>query len=64
MTTNLPFDDDITSPDEFRAALQSLLCVALENDIDPRGAWEYRTDETAPDWEVMVVRLESRDAPE
>ena len=43
MVTDPPFDDEVTSPDDFRVALRSLPFVALENDIDPRGAWEYRS---------------------
>ncbi len=64
MTTDQPVDDDITSPDDFRTALRNLLFAALENDIDPRGAWEYRVNRGLRDWEVMVVQLESGDAPE
>jgi hypothetical protein len=64
MVTDPPFDDEITSPDDFRVALRTLLFVALKNDIDPRGAWEYRTDGAVSDWEVMMVRLESDHTPE
>ncbi len=63
MVTDPPFDDEITSPDDFRVALRALLFEALESDIDPRGAWEYRTDGVVSDWEVMVVRLESDHTP-
>ncbi|WP_336135155.1 hypothetical protein [Natronomonas amylolytica] len=57
-----PFDAEITSPEAFEAALHGLLLTALENDVDPRGAWEYRTDGADTDWEVMVLELQARDA--
>jgi len=61
MTSNQPFDDELTSPEDFDDALYNLLHAALQNGIDPRGAWEYRTDGTSTDWEVMVVELQSKE---
>lgn len=57
MTTDSTSDDEISSADDFEAALGQVILAALQNDIDPRGTWEYRTDEGAPDVEVMVVEL-------
>lgn len=57
-------DGDITTDAEFNAALGQLLLEAVRNDIDPRGAWVYRNVQTAPDWEIMVLELASRDGTE
>lgn len=57
MTADFTADDDISSTDDFEAALGRLLLAALQNDIDPRGSWEYRTEGPASDVEVMVVEL-------
>lgn len=61
MTHDLPHDGDISSREDFETALRGLVASALENDVDPRGAWEYRTNGEDGDWEVMVVELEPRD---
>lgn len=53
--------DDITTQDEFDAALGQLLAHATRIDIDPRGSWIYRNGQNAPDWEVMVYELEKED---
>jgi hypothetical protein len=57
MTTDPTSDDEIASTKEFEAALGRVILAALENDVDPRGTWEYRTDGTGSDMEVMVVEL-------
>lgn len=57
MTTDFTPDDEISSTEDFEAALGRLLLVALQNGIDPRGSWEYRTDGSGSDVEVMVVEL-------
>ncbi|MEZ3172680.1 hypothetical protein ABNG03_19025 [Halorubrum sp. RMP-47] len=57
MTTDRTSDDEITSKTEFEAALGRMICAALENDVDPRGTWEYRTDGAGSDMEVMVIEL-------
>lgn len=59
---DLPFGAEITTPEAFETALHTLLLSAIENDVDPRGAWEYRTDSANMDWEVMVLELQARDA--
>lgn len=48
---------DITTEAEFESALQSLLLSALNNGLDLRGAWEYRTDQINPHLEVLVTEL-------
>lgn len=48
---------DISTEPEFNAALQELLLTAVANDIDPRGAWEYRNGPSAPDLEVVITEL-------
>jgi hypothetical protein len=60
MTYSSSPGDDVTTTEEFEMALGNLLAVALQNGIDPRGAWEFRKDGTPPDWEVMVVELQAR----
>ncbi|QSG14163.1 hypothetical protein [Halapricum desulfuricans] len=62
MTSNPVFDGDIESSADFEAALHALLVAALENGVDPRGSWEYRSDGPSSDWEVMVAELQPRDA--
>ncbi|SFR30782.1 MULTISPECIES: hypothetical protein [Halorubrum] len=57
MTTDFTSDDEMSSPEEFEAALGQVILTALENGIDPRGTWEYRTNGTDSDVEVMVVEL-------
>jgi hypothetical protein len=57
MTADFTPDDEISSTEDFEAALGRLLLVALRNDIDPLGSWEYRTDGIASDVEVQVVEL-------
>lgn len=64
MTSGSSFDGDVTTVEEFEAALGTLLVEALHNDIDPRGAWEFRAGGAPPDWEVMVVELQTRDEPD
>lgn len=56
-----PFDDAVTNESEFDAVLQQLLRSATENDIDPRGAWEYRNGAGHPDFEVMITELLKRE---
>lgn len=48
---------DITTEAEFVSALQRLLLSALDNDLDPEGAWEYRNGRAYPDLEVLVTEL-------
>lgn len=57
MTTDFTSDDEISSTEDFDAALGRVILGALQSDIDPRGTWEYRTDGPASDVEVMVVEL-------
>ena len=57
MTTDFTADDEISSTDEFEAALGRVILAALENGVDPRGTWEYRTNGADSDMEVMVVEL-------
>ncbi|SDF19343.1 hypothetical protein SAMN04488067_102281 [Halorubrum xinjiangense] len=57
MTTDPTTNDEITSTKEFEAALSRVILAALENDVDPRGTWEYRADGVGSDMEVMVVEL-------
>lgn len=64
MTQDQPFDGDVTTVDEFEDALRALVVTAFQNGVDPRGAWDFRTDDGAPDWEVMVLELQARDESE
>ena len=50
-------DRDITTVAEFDSALQTLLLTALDNGLDPEGAWEYRNGQVYPDLEVLVTEL-------
>jgi hypothetical protein len=61
VTHSNPYDDEISSREDFERAIRSLLVVALRNDVDPRGSWEYRTEDTHPDFEAVVVELQARD---
>lgn len=61
MKRDSPFDDDITTVDEFDDALGRLLSTAARNGIDPRGTWEYRGADATSDLEVMIVELEERE---
>ncbi|WP_248897627.1 hypothetical protein [Haloplanus halobius] len=57
MTTDFTSDDEMSSTEDFETALGRVILAALESGIDPRGTWEYRTDGTNSDMEVMVVEL-------
>lgn len=61
MTSKSPFDDDITDPNEFEAALGQLLRTALENGIDLKGSWEFRSDGDGNDFEIIVYELDDGD---
>jgi hypothetical protein len=64
MTSDSPSDTEITSSEDFEAALGDLLRAALNNGVDPEGAWEYRTNNNGTDWEVMVLELQNHDDSE
>jgi len=51
----------ITSTEEFEAALAAIVETAVEDGIDVRGAWEFRTDGSTHDWEVNVTELAKGD---
>lgn len=57
MTTDFTPADEMTTPEDFETALYQVILTALENGIDPQGTWEYRTDGTPADMEVMIVEL-------
>lgn len=57
MTTDSTSNDEMATADDFEAALGRAILTAHRNDIDPRGSWEYRSDEGNPDMEVMIVEL-------
>lgn len=50
-------DRDIMNEAEFDSALQTLLLTALNNGLNPQGAWEYRNGQTYPDLEVLITEL-------
>lgn len=50
-------DWEISTEAEFHSALQMLLLSALENGLDPCGAWDYRTALLYPDLEVIISEL-------
>lgn len=52
-----PTERQISTRAEFDSALQSLILSALEQDLDIRGAWEYRNGQVYPDLEVLVTEL-------
>lgn len=57
MSRDNPYDDEITSVEEFEQLLGQVVRAAAANDIDPRGSWEVRNGGTLPDWEAMIVEL-------
>lgn len=61
MTSDSPFGDGITDPEEFEAALGQLLFAAMENGIDLEGSWVYRSNGNGRDLEVMVYELDDGD---
>lgn len=48
---------DVTTADTFSRILQELLLAAHENGVEVAGGWECRSNEPAPDWEVVVTEL-------
>lgn len=63
VTPTNPYDDEITSADEFERALGQLLTATVRNDVDPRGSWVYRSGDGVPDWEAMILELEKPESP-
>ncbi|KAB7513965.1 hypothetical protein DM867_09265 [Halosegnis rubeus] len=59
MTTDRTLDNEISSTEDFEAALRQVILAALRNDIDLRGTRDYHTDGATPDVEVMIVELRS-----
>lgn len=57
MTSEFSPSDEMSSVEDFEAALGRLVLAATKNGIDPEGTWEYRTNGSSPDVEVMVVEL-------
>jgi hypothetical protein len=56
--TDRPSEADVTTADEFEAAIGSLLAAAERHDIDPSGSWVYRDGESAGhEWEVVICEL-------
>lgn len=53
-----PYDDEVTSVEEFQQRLGQVVRAAAANDIDPSGSWEFRNGAELPDWEAMIVELE------
>lgn len=62
MSRDNPYDDEITSVEEFERRLGQVVRAAAANNIDPRGSWEVRNGATLPDWEAMIVELEKAPA--
>jgi len=60
MITEYPFDEDVTTSEEFEAVLEDFLVAAVRNDIDVRGSsWVCRSDGTeGPDVEVQFIELD------
>lgn len=60
--TDRPSEADVTTADEFEAAIGSLLAAAERHDIDPNGSWVYRDGESpGPEWEVVICELATID---
>ena len=60
MTDDSKLTLTITSPEEFETALAAVVETAVSADVDVRGAWEFRTDDSATDWEVKITELAKR----
>jgi len=58
--------DEVTTDDEFEAALGDLIDAAVRNGVDLGGSWVYAGGDGGGDdrWEVMVHELEARDEAE
>lgn len=61
MTRETPFDRSITTSDAFSRTLRELLLAAHENDVEVSGAWECRSNGSAPDWETVITELAKED---
>lgn len=57
MTDDYLTDVAVTTEDDFESLLAELVENAVKEDVDVRGAWEFRTDGSTHDWEVEVVEL-------
>lgn len=50
-------DLEVTTTEEFEAALTAVVEAAVESDVDVRGAWEFQTAGSTHCWEVEVFEL-------
>jgi hypothetical protein len=51
------FGDNITTAGEFEAALAAAVEAAVAEDVDVRGAWEFRTNGSRDSWEGEIFEL-------
>lgn len=57
MTDDHLSDVAITTAADFESLLAELVEKAVKQDVDVRGAWEFRTAGSTHDWEVEIVEL-------
>ena len=58
MTREALSDIEITTADEFPAALQTLVENAVLEDVDVSDTWEFYTRGSIHNWEVEIVELD------
>lgn len=59
MTDDYLSDVAVTTAADFESLLAELVEKAVKQNVDVRGAWEFRTDGSTHDWEVGIVELAS-----
>lgn len=57
MTSDSHPDISISSEHEFETVLAAALEAAALGGIDVRGAWEFQTGGSSPDWEINISEL-------
>ncbi len=57
MRRNQLEDVDLSSAENFENILAETIARATAQGVDVRGAWEFSTRGSTPNWEVNVVEL-------
>jgi hypothetical protein len=57
MTRDHTIDTPIASATQFEDALAAIVESAIEEGVDVRGAWEFKTDGSTHYWELNICEL-------
>lgn len=57
MTRDQLADRTVTTDEEFRTLLATLVDIAIDGGVDVRGAWEFGTPGATYNWEILISEL-------